>query len=316
MSLIGSAIDRTRTVMSLLAAVMFAGIVSYSVIPIESDPDVAIPIIFIMIPHEGISPEDAERLLARPMELELRTLEGVKDLNSYSGEGSATIIVEFDSSFDQDQALSDVREAVDTAKVKIPSTAEEPIIKEVSAADFPIITVSIGGEGIPDRIKYRLARQLKDEIEAISEVLEARLEGDREELLEAVIDPSQLEAYGISNEELLSAVARNNRLIAAGSVDTGRGSFSVKIPSVIETAEDVLSIPVKATPDGVVTLGDIVTLRRTFKDASGYTRTNGSPAVVIEITKRAGTSVVKVVAEIKARVNEARKDFPPNVEVS
>jgi len=316
MSLIGSAIDRTRTVMSLLAAVMFAGIVSYSVIPIESDPDVAIPIIFIMIPHEGISPEDAERLLARPMELELRTLEGVKDLNSYSGEGSATIIVEFDSSFDQDQALSDVREAVDTAKVKIPSTAEEPIIKEVSAADFPIITVSIGGEGIPDRIKYRLARQLKDEIESISEVLEARLEGDREELLEAVIDPSQLEAYGISNEELLSAVARNNRLIAAGSVDTGRGSFSVKIPSVIETAEDVLSIPVKATPDGVVTLGDIVTLRRTFKDASGYTRTNGSPAVVIEITKRAGTSVVKVVAEIKARVNEARKDFPPNVEVS
>ena len=316
MSLITSAIDRTRTMMSLLAAVMFAGIMSYIAIPVEMDPDVPIPIIFVMIPHEGISPEDSERLLARPMELELRTLEGIKELNAYAGEGSATIIVEFDSSFDQDQALTDVREAVDMAKAKLPSTAEEPIVREVSAADFPIITVAVGGEGIPDRVRYRLGRQLKDEIETIPEVLEARLEGDREELLEAVIDPSQMEAYGISHEELLSAVARNNRLIAAGSVDTGRGSFSVKIPSVIESGKDVLSIPVKATPDGVVTLDDVVTLRRTFKDASGYSRANGSPAVAVEVTKRAGTSVVKVVASIKAVVEEVRKDFPENVEIS
>jgi len=295
---------------------MFAGIVSYSLIPIEADPDVAIPIIFVMIPHEGISPEDSERLLARPMELELRTLEGVKDINSYSAEGAATLIIEFDSSFDQDQAVADVREAVDTAKTKIPSTAEEPIVKEVSASDFPIITISVGGEGIADRTRYRMARQLKDEIEGISEVLEARLEGDREELLEAVIDPAQLEAYGISNDELLSAVARNNRLIAAGSVDTGRGSFSVKVPSVIESAEDVLSIPIKATSFGVITLDDVVTLRRTFKDAEGYTRTNGSPAVVIEVTKRPGTSIVKVVDEIKTRVETTRKDFPANVEIN
>lgn len=316
MSLISSAIDRTRTMMSLLAAIMFAGIMSYTAIPIEMDPDVPIPIIFVLIPHEGISPEDSERLLVRPMELELRTLEGVKELNAYAGEGSATIIVEFDSSFDQDKAFSDVREAVDMAKAKIPSTAEEPIVREVSAADFPIITVAVGGEGIPDRVRYRLGRALKDEIETIPEVLEARLEGDSEELLEAVIDPSQLEAYGISNEELLSAVARNNRLIAAGSVDTGRGSFSVKIPSVIESGEDVLSIPVKATPDGVITLADVVQLRRTFKDASGYSRANGSPAVAVEVTKRAGTSVVKVVGKIKELVEEIKQDFPSNVEIS
>ena len=295
---------------------MFAGIVSYSLIPIESDPDVAIPIIFVMIPHEGISPEDSERLLTRPMELELRTLEGVKDINSYSAEGSATLIIEFDSSFDQDQAVADVREAVDTAKAKIPSTAEEPIVKEVSASDFPIITISVGGKGIADRARYKIARQIKDEIEGISEVLEARLEGNREEMLEAVIDPAQLEAFGISNDELLSAFASNNRLIAAGSVDTGRGSFSVKVPSVIESAEDVLSIPITATSFGVITLEDVVTLRRTFKDAEGFTRTNGSPAVVIEVTKRPGTSIVKVVDEIKFRVDSMRKGLPANVEIN
>ena len=314
--LIGSAIERTRTMMSLLAAIVFAGVMSYTVIPIEMDPDVPIPVIFVMIPHEGISPEDSERLLVRPMELELRRLEGVKELNAYAGEGSAIIIAEFDSDFDQDQALTDVREAVDMAKAKIPSTAEEPIVMEISASDFPIISVGIGGEGVPERVRYRLARHLKDEIETIGDVLEARLEGDREELLEAVIDPNELEVYGISHEELLSAVARNNRLIAAGSVDTGRGSFSVKIPSVIETGADVLSIPVKATSEGVVTLSDVVTLRRTFKDAWGYSRTNGSTAVVIEVTKRANTSIVDVVEEVKEIVEEARKEFPSNVDIS
>ena len=315
-SAIGSAIDRTRTMMSLLAAIIFAGIASYSAIPIESDPDVAIPVIVVTIPHEGISPEDAERLLSRPMELELRTLEGVKELNSYSGEGSATLVIEFDASFDQDQALLDVREGVDAAKAKIPSTAEEPIVREVSSQDFPIITISVGGEGVPDRVLFRLARLLKDEIESIPAVLEANLQGNREELLEAVIDPAQMEAYGLSNDELLTAIARNNRLIAAGSVDTGRGSFSVKIPSVIESSEDVLSIPLTATPQGAVTLGDVVTLRRTFKDAEGYTRTNGNPAVAIEIKKRAGTSIVDVVGQVKRIVEEERKAFPANVEVA
>ncbi len=316
MPLIGGAIDRTRTMMSLLAAIMFAGIMSYTMVPIETDPDVSIPVIFVMIPHEGISPEDSERLLARPMELELRTLEGVDEVNAYASEGQATIVIEFDSSFDPDQAVIDVRDAVDTAKAKIPDTAEEPIIREVSAADFPIITISVGGEGIPDRVRYRIARQIKDEVETIGDVLEARLEGNREELLEAVIDPAQLEAYGITNEELLTAVARNNRLIAAGSVNTGRGSFSVKIPSVIESARDVLSIPIKATPYGAVTLEDVVTIRRTFKDAVSYTRTNGSPAVVIEVTKRPGTSIINVVKEIKDRVNEMKRDYPSNVEIS
>ncbi len=316
MSLINTALDRSRTVISLLVALLFAGVVAYSTIPVESNPDVSVPVILVTIPHEGISPEDSERLLARPMELELKTIEGVKELNTYAGEGSATLVVEFDSSFDSDQAVLDVREAVDKAKVKIPTTAEEPVITEVSASDFPIITISLGGEKIPDRVLYRLARDLKDEIEGISTVLEANIRGDREEVLEAVINPAQLEAYGISNEELLSAVARNNRLIAAGSVDTGRGSFSVKIPGIIEDTSDVLSIPLKATDQGVVTLQDVVTLRRTFKDAQSYTRANGAPAVAIEVSKRVGTSLVEVVDRVKEVVEAARRNYPSNVQVA
>jgi multidrug efflux pump len=315
-SFLGSTIDRSRTVISLLAVIMLTGIIAYNSIPIESEPDVSVPVIIITIPHEGISPEDSERLLVRPMELELKTIEGADELHAYAGEGSATLVIEFDSSFEPGQAVLDVREAVDKARAKIPSSAEEPIINEISMADFPVITVSLGGVNVPNRVLYKLARKLKDDLEGISEVLDANIRGNREEVLEAVIDPAQLEAYGISNEELLAAVARNNRLIAAGSVDTGRGSFSVKIPSVIESAKDVLSIPLKATSEGVVALQDVVTLKRTFKDPKSHTRANGKPAVAIEVSKRVGTSVVDVNARIHELVEDARKDFPKNVEVS
>lgn len=315
MSYIGTAINRSRTVLSLFLVIMIMGVAAYLTIPLESNPDVSVPVIVITIPHEGISPEDAERLLARPMELELKTITGVEEIYSYSDEGRATIIVNFDYSFDSDQAIVDVREAVDTARVKIPSSAEEPIIREVSAADFPIITISLGGNEVPDRTLYRLARELKDELESIPEVLEASIRGNREELLEAIVNPAQLEAHGIKQDELMRAIARNNRLIPAGAIDTGRGSFSVKIPGVIETAKDVLSIPLKATSMGVVTLQDVTTVRRTFKDAKGYTRANGVPAVAVEISKRQGTSLVHVVELIKRKVEKLKVAYPVKVDV-
>ncbi len=76
MSIVSLAIDRARTVLSLLVVIMFMGVVAYSSIPVESNPDVSVPVIVITVPHEGISPEDSERLLVRPMELELKTIEG------------------------------------------------------------------------------------------------------------------------------------------------------------------------------------------------------------------------------------------------
>jgi len=306
---------RTRTTLSLLAAIMFAGVVAFLSIPVESDPDVSVPVIVVQIPHEGIAPEDSERLLVRPMELELKAIEGVDELNAYAAEGLATLVLEFDSSFEPDQAVQDVREAVDRGKVKLPSTAEEPIIREVSASDFPVITVSVGGAASNERVRLQSARRLKDAIEGVPGVLEAKISGAREEVLEAVIDPVQMQALGISAEELLTSLQRNNRLIAAGNVDTGRGSFAIKIPSVIETADDILAIPIKANAAGVVSLGDVVSLRETFKDATSFTRTNSQPAIAIEVSKRAGESLVDVVAGVREAVELTKIDLPGSVQI-
>ncbi|MGI9327399.1 MAG: efflux RND transporter permease subunit [Pseudomonadales bacterium] len=309
------AINRSRTTGLLLLMVVLAGYFAYRAIPIANEPHVEVPMYSIFIFHEGISPEDSERLLVMPAELELRKVEGVDELTAYASEGSATLIVEFDAAYDLNQAELDVREAMDRVRPELPSTAEEPIVNEESADDFPLIQVNIAGENVPERVLYNIAVALQDEIETIPSVLEAEMRGHREELLEAVIDPTALEAYAISSEELITTIVRNNRLIPAGSIDTGQGRFSVKVPSVIEEAEDIFDLPIRASDDAVVTLKDVASVRRTFKDRTNYARVNGRRAISLGVKKRANANVIDTIAKVRELVEAQRPSFPKQVDV-
>ena len=273
--LVDAAMRRTRTTLLMLFAVVLAGTVARSAIPIEANPRVEVPFFAITVAHEGISPEDSARLLVMPMEVELRSVEGVEEISAFASEGVAIVLVEFDADYDLDVALADVREAVNRAKPELPVTAEEPVITEQNTDDFPILQINIVGRDAPERLLYNIAKAIQDDIEAIPEILEANLQGNREEVLEVIIEPSQLEAYGLTNEQIVNTVIRNNRLIPAGSIDTGRGRMSVKVPSVIENAADLFDLPVLSRGDSVVTLGDVATVRRTFKDRTGHARVNG-----------------------------------------
>ena len=314
-SIIDAAIKRTRTTLLILTMVLLAGLLARGAIPIEAEPDIAVPFFAVQIPHEGISPEDAERLLVMPMETELRSIEGIEEMNAHASEGSATIEIEFDADYDLDQALTDVREAVDRAKPKIPSTAEEPLIFEGSTADFPIIQVNFTGKDVPERVLYNIALNLQDDLEALPQILNADMMGHREEQLEAIIDPSLLETYQISSDELISTIIRNNRLIAAGSLDTGEGRFAVKVPSVIEQARDIFDIPVRTDGDTVVTLKDVAQIRRTFKDRVSFARVNGNVGITLNIVKRSNANVIESVDAVKAVVEAARPSIPAKVSV-
>jgi multidrug efflux pump len=314
-NLINAAFARSRTVIALLVLILISGSISYSTIPKESDPDVAIPIIYVSMNHEGISPEDAERLLVRPMEKELQSIEGVKEMRSNAVEGHASVLLKFDAGFDSDQALQDVREKVDLAKGKLPAETDEPTVNEVNVALFPVLVVTLAGD-VPERTLVTLARGLKDKIEGLREVLEAKVAGDRQEVVDIVVEPRVLDSYGISYEELINFIWRNNKLVAAGALDTGKGRFSVKVPGLLEGATDVLSLPVKVVGDRVVTFADVATVRRTFKDPTSFARVNGRPAVSLEISKRIGENVIETIDKVRAIVNAEQATWPDGVQVS
>lgn len=307
------AVARSRTTLSVFVVVLLAGLGSYLSIPAELNPDVEVPIIITTIIHQGISPEDAERLLAKPAELELKSIEGISQVSSFSSENAATVITEFDIDFESQDALAEVRESINRAKAKFPLSTEEPIIQEVSAATLPVVQIAIGGKDVPERVLLRIAEDLQRKIEILPPILEAVMVGNREELLEAVVDPSKLETYGIPNSVIVSTVTSNNRLIPAGQVDTGQGSFSVKVPGLIESADDLFNLPLASSTLGVVTVADIADVRRTFKDATRFSYANGSASISLNVNKRKGANLLEAMEQIDQVVTEMRPNLPPAV---
>ncbi|MBE0485730.1 efflux RND transporter permease subunit [Marinobacter sp.] len=313
-ALISAAMDRSRTTLLLFLFLLLGGTAAYQAIPKESNPDVTIPMIYVSMALEGISPEDAERLLVRPMEQELRSLEGIKQMRGTASEGRASVMLEFDAGFNPDKALQDVREKVDTARSKLPQEADEPRVNEINVSLFPVLSIGLSGP-LSERELITVARRLQDAVEAIPEVLEVDIGGDREDLLEVVVDAQVLESYGIDFDQLASLVRRNNQLVAAGSLDTGHGRMALKVPGVIETIEDVMSMPVKVEGDTVVTFGDVAMLQRTFKDPTGFARINGEPALVLEVSKRSGANIIETIDKIQALIDEARPRLPDALEI-
>ena len=301
--------------MGVLFFILISGASTYISMPKESSPDVSIPIVYISLHQNGISPEDSERLLVKPIEDEVKTVEGVKEVRSTAYSGGGNVLLEFDAGFDSDQAMVDIREKVDRAKGDLPNEADEPTVNEVNISTFPIISISLSGE-VPNRTLQDLAETLQDDIETIPSVLEAKIGGKRNEQVDILINPTAVESYGINLESLIDIVRQNNKMVSAGGQDTGDGSFDIKVPGLYETIEDVLNTPVKTDGDSVITFRDIAQVKRTFEDRQSFANVNGSNSVTIDVSKRIGENIINTIKEVKKVTNKTSEDFPENVDIS
>ena len=314
-AIIDAAFTRTRTVALAFVMIIVMGAVAYVSIPKESEPDIPIPTIYVSMTYEGISPEDSERLLIRPMEKELQSIEGIKEMRAVSAEGYGSVTLEFDAGFDANQALQDVREKVDIAKAELPPDTDEPRVHEVNVALFPVLTVGLSGN-VPERTLVTIARNLQDKIEGLGGVLEVDIGGDREELLEIIVDPMVLETYNVSFADVLSTVQRNNRLVAAGALETAAGRMVLKVPGVIEEVSDVLNLPVKVVGNTVVKFSDVASVRRTYKDPQGFARVGGKPALALEVKKRVGSNIIETIASVREVVTAEQATWLAGVDVT
>ncbi|MEN8918602.1 MAG: efflux RND transporter permease subunit [Octadecabacter sp.] len=314
-TLIDAAFSRSRVVVMALLMILTVGAYAYSAIPKEANPEIPLPFFYVSTGLDGISPTDAERLLLEPMETEFATIAGLQSMNSDATEGFASIQLEFSAGGDTAEALDKVREAADRAQGDLPDDARDITITEINTALFPIITAILSGP-VPERTLNNLADRMQEEIEGLPGVLEVSVGGQRFEFLEVLIDPTVFQTYNLSFDELIGQIQRNNRLIAAGAIETGSGRIVLKVPGLIEDLEDVMAMPVKVRGNAVVTFGDVATIRRTFEDPSSFARINGQPALALEVTKRSGANIIETVAAVKAVVAELQADWPDNIEVA
>jgi multidrug efflux pump len=309
------AIGHSRLTIATLIFLLLAGLVAYVTIPKEAEPDVRIPIIYVQLSQRGISPEDSERLLLRPVETQLKSVGNVKEMRSTAFEGGGFVLLEFEAGFDSKSALADVRAKVDTAKHDLPRDVDEPQVLEVNLSLYPVIVVGLSGD-VPERTLLRIARMAKNALEQAPGVLSAELRGARDEAVEVIIDPTLIKSYGLSIDLLGQVTSSFNTLIAAGALEGESGRFAVKVPSLFEKPQDVLKVPVIASPNASVTLSDIAQIKPTFKDATSITRVNGRPAMTIEVSKRTGANLIETVDAVKYVVAQLQKTWPEAVHVT
>ena len=181
-------ISKRLAFLFLFLAIVVYGSFAYKNLPREEFPDIQIPMIYISVNYEGISPEDGEKMILKPLENHLSSISGIDKLSSFAVEGHVSIILEFEAGFNPDVAMQDVRDKVDRAKAELPIEAEEPIFKEIIFSEFPVLNVILYGD-IPEFSLVESARDLKDRIEGISQVLNVDIAGDLEETVEIEIDP-------------------------------------------------------------------------------------------------------------------------------
>ncbi|MEY3533445.1 MAG: hypothetical protein RI979_1469 [Pseudomonadota bacterium] len=315
MKLVELAIRNTRLTLSVLMFLILSGTMAYMTIPKEAEPDIQIPIIYVSVHYEGISPEDSERLILRPLETALKSIQGIKKMTGTAYQGGGNVLMEFQAGANLDKALTDVRNKVDDARRDLPSEADEPTVNEVNISEFPVLVVTLSGD-VPERVLTAAGRTLRDRVEEISGVLEARLQGTRDDVVEVIVDPSKLSSYGLRPDVMIAGVMANNQLIAAGAMEGSEGRYAIKVPSLIETLEDVARLPVVASDTAVVRAMDIAEIRPTLKDPVNITRLDGKPAVAIEVSKRIGANLIETVDEVRAVTEAVQKDLPDGVEVS
>mgnify|MGYP001414748037 FL=1 len=306
-------VDRKRTAIALLIVLIFAGIFGRINIPIENEPEIVVPVVYVGVGLTGISPQDSERLLLKPIEEEVRAIEGIDKLQGFAFENYAAAVIQFEAAETMKKSLDKVRDAINDAKVKFPDDAKEPVVSEVSFEDQPTVIVSIDSPTASERYLLNLAQEIKKEIELIPSIFEAELLGAREEQLEATLNRSQMENYNISFAEIITSVSNNNQVVTAGEIQTGQGQFAVNVPGLFETARDVYELPIRSTNNSTVNLADISTIKRNFKDRESYTKVNGEPGISLLIKKGRGRNVIDTINEVDEVVQSFKSKVPSDV---
>ncbi len=309
------AVRNSRLTITALLFFLVAGAVSYIDIPKEAEPDIQIPVVYVALSLQGISPEDAERLLIRPVETQLKNIKGIDTMTASAYQGGGNVVVEFDPSADLSTALDDVRTKVDQAKRDFPAGTDEPTVSEVNISEFPVLVVTLSGE-VPERVLTNAAKELQEKIEEAEGVLEANLQGSRDELVEVIIDPAKLRSYNLQLDSLIAAVGGNNQLVAAGTLEGDEGKYAVKVPALIETVEDIANLPIAVNGNAVVRARDLAIIRSTFEDAESIARFNGKPSIAIEVSKRAGSNLIATVDRVKEVANQYKSVLPTGVEIT
>ena len=309
------AVDHATSVIVLFLFIMIAGLLSYRAIPKESFPETEIPTIAVNTIYPGVSPADVESLVTRKIEEELNTISDVKELTSTSVEGYSSVVVEFESSVDMNEALQQVREKVDLARPELPADTEDPMILEFSMADAPVMQVNLsGGYGLV-RLK-ELGEELQERIESIPAVLRVALRGGLEREVKVDVDLARMQYYNVSFDDVLSAIRQENVNVPGGSIDVNGVNYLVRVDGEFDDPSIISDLVVTTIDGRPIYVRDIAQVEFGFTERESFARLGDQPVVTLDVVKRSGENIIATADAVRAEIEAIRPLFPPSTVVS
>jgi multidrug efflux pump subunit AcrB len=311
------ALKNRTTVYILTLMLVFFGLFSYNQMPRESFPEIVVPMIFVQTIYPGNSPVDIENLITRPIEKELKGMDGVKKISSASYQDVSTVIVEFDTNVEVKQALQDTKDNVDKARSELPGDLEDdPLVLDLDFSEFPIMNVNISGDfSMRDLKAY--AEILQDEFESLMEISEAAIRGIDDREIQINVDPYKLEARGMSYEDIANAIRMENVTIGAGDFTADNTRRVVRTEAEYTNMGEIRETIITLNEGKPVYLKDVADVVDGYKEKSTISRLDNKPVVTLAVTKKSGANILdatdKVNRILKEQVDQGY--LPQNLEI-
>ncbi len=300
------ALANKNTIYILTFFLLLGGILTYRGLQRELFPEIVIPYIMVSTPYPGNSPPDIENLITRPIEKQLKGLNGVKRLSSASFQDMSLIVVEFEADVDVKIALQDVKDQVDKSKNDLPDDLEtDPIVEDIDFSEFPVLNINLSGDYSLIELK-KFAEDLQEEFESLREVREADIRGVDEREIKIHADPLKLEAFNLTFFDIEQAVMSENVTIGAGEILVDGTRRSVRTEANYRTIEELASTIVKFENDKIVYLRDVAEIIDGFEEKSSISRLNHQPVVTLSIVKKGGENLLDATDKI-FKIIEARQ---------
>ncbi|MGE7773696.1 efflux RND transporter permease subunit [Chitinophaga sp. NPDC101104] len=305
------AIDNKVSIYVVTIIIAIAGILTYRALPKEQFPEVVFPQYYISTINAGTSPEDMETLVTKPIEKKLKSISGVRKITSSSIQDFSAIIIEFNPDEDLLEAGIQVREKVDAAKRDLPNNlTEDPQITKMEISEVPIMNVNMSGDFDLQTLK-KYADEMQDRIEGLTEITRVDIIGALEREIQINLDKYKMDAAKISFDDVMMAVANENRTISGGLVRVDGMKRSLSVKGEYKDPNLIRDIVVRGSSGAVVYLRDIAEVIDSHKEQESYARLDGKSVITLNVIKRSGENLINASDKIFQLVEDAKKDLLP-----
>ncbi|MEX2455833.1 MAG: efflux RND transporter permease subunit, partial [Balneolaceae bacterium] len=311
------AINNRTSVYLVTVLITIIGIYSYLALPKESFPEVEIPIFNVVTIYAGASPADIENVITRPIEQELKSIDGVDQISSVSKQATSIITIEFETSKDKLVAQQEVNDAVDKARAELPAMlTEEPVVNDFNLDDQPILNINLSGNFDLVELK-EFADDIQDEIESLTAINEAEIVGALEREIQVRVDLTKMQATGLTFADIRTAVANKNMTVSAGQLDMGSMERSVRVDGEIEDPKELEDLIIINNQGDEVYLKDIAAIEDDFADRESYASLNGEPVVTLNVKKQSGENLIEASEASLTIVQELQQtQFPEGLNIT